>query len=97
MKHALLAALSHPLRRSILRLMSNEVPISPRELADRLDVPLDNVNYHVGVLADCGAIVLVETKKASGTTQPFYRWALDVDWALTALDEPEEDQPGSDS
>ena len=45
-------SLKHELRRRILRVMSNEVPVSPRQLADLLGELLSNVSYHVRVLAD---------------------------------------------
>ena len=57
----LLIALRHPLRREILRAMAEQDPISPRQISDELHEPLSNVSYHVRVLADCGAVALVDT------------------------------------
>jgi DNA-binding transcriptional ArsR family regulator len=89
-KHALLLALQHPLRRRILRAMADEEPTSPCQLTKRLDESLSNVSYHVRVLARSGAVKPAGKKRFRGTTQHFYRWALDADWALAMLEEDEE-------
>jgi DNA-binding transcriptional ArsR family regulator len=91
--HALLAALRHPLRRRILRVMADKKPISPRELADRLDEGLSNVSYHVHVLAELGVVEEVATKQVRGARQHFYRWALKAKWAMTVLRKSEEEPP----
>jgi len=82
----LLVALRHPLRRRILReLATGEDPLSPRELADTLHAPLTNVAYHVRVLADCAAVVLVRTQPAGGSVQHFYSTAIEAPWARQIL------------
>ncbi|MGC2781391.1 MAG: helix-turn-helix domain-containing protein [Bradyrhizobium sp.] len=81
----LLAALRHPLRREILRLMESEEAISPRELSTMLEQPLSNVSYHVRVLADCEAVALVNTVPVRGSMQHFYRTAVDAPWARQIL------------
>jgi DNA-binding transcriptional ArsR family regulator len=81
----LLAALRHPLRREILRLMESEDAISPRELSSLLEQPLSNVSYHVRVLADCEAVALVNTIPVRGSMQHFYRTAVDAPWARQIL------------
>ena len=68
----LLIALRHPLRRQILRTMAAQDPISPRQISDELREPLSNVSYHVRVLADCGAVTLVDTAPVRGSMQHFY-------------------------
>lgn len=83
--HDLLAALNHPLRRQILRVMSNRKPISPRQLSDRLDESLSNVSYHVRVLDEYGAIEEVSSRQVRGATQHFYRCTLRAKWAMTVL------------
>jgi DNA-binding transcriptional ArsR family regulator len=93
----LLVALRHPLRRRILReLAIEEDPLSPRELADTLHAPLTNVAYHVRVLADCAAVVLVRTQPAGGSMQHFYSSAVEAPWArqILGLDENENDEGG---
>lgn len=81
----LLAALRHPLRREILRLMESEDTISPRQLSTLLEQPLSNVSYHVRVLADCEAVALVNTIPVRGSMQHFYRNAVDAPWARQIL------------
>lgn len=82
----LLVALRHPLRRRILRAMSAEDALSPRELAATLRAPLSNVAYHVRVLADCAAVVLVRTQPVRGSMQHFYLPAVEAPWARQILD-----------
>jgi DNA-binding transcriptional ArsR family regulator len=81
----LLTALRHPLRRDILRQLAGEEALSPREIAGILDKPLSNVSYHVRVLADCDAVVLVRTRPAGGSMQHFYRSAIESPWAQLIL------------
>lgn len=77
----LLAALSHPLRRRILRELAAGGAASPRQLSLKLRQPLSNVSYHVRVLADRNAVTLVETKPARGSVEHFYRIAVKAPWA----------------
>jgi DNA-binding transcriptional ArsR family regulator len=69
---SLAAIVSHPLRRRIWYEMT-ERPISPRELADQLYEPVNDVAYHVRVLRDMGVIELAGTRPVRGATQHFYR------------------------
>ena len=52
---SLAAIVSHPLRRRIWYAI-NEDPISPRELADHLRKPVNDVAYHVRRLRDLGVL-----------------------------------------
>jgi DNA-binding transcriptional ArsR family regulator len=81
----LLIALRHPLRRRILRTMAEQDPISPRQISDELRQPLSNVSYHVRVLADCGAVTLVDTEPVRGSMQHFYSSTIEEAWALAVL------------
>jgi DNA-binding transcriptional ArsR family regulator len=81
----LLIALRHPLRRQILRTMAAQDPISPRQISDELREPLSNVSYHVRVLADCGAVTLVDTAPVRGSMQHFYSTTIEEPWALAVL------------
>jgi DNA-binding transcriptional ArsR family regulator len=90
----LLAALRHPLRRRILRLLDDGQIVSPIEMAKRLDMPISNIVYHVGVLRDCAAVTLVKTKPRRGAVQHFYSSRIDAPWALRIL---EHDGPGVES
>jgi DNA-binding transcriptional ArsR family regulator len=89
----LLIALRHPLRRQILRAMAEQDPISPRQISDELRQPLSNVSYHVRVLADCGAVTLVDTAPVRGSMQHFYSPAIEEPWALAVLGLSGEGEP----
>ena len=65
-------AMSNPLRLRLLYHLNQEVA-GPKELAEKLDAPLDVVSYHVRVLRDLGCIELVRTEKRRGATAHFYR------------------------
>jgi DNA-binding transcriptional ArsR family regulator len=82
----LFTALSHPIRRQILReMIARRAELSPSELAARLEHSLSKLSYHFDVLLECSAIELVRTRPARGSTQHFYRPALQADWARKAL------------
>jgi len=89
-------ALGHPMRRRILRkMLDHGGETSPRELAAKLAEQLSALSYHVRVLAECRAIVLVRTEPIRGSTQHFYRVTVKEDWALAALDADEKPPHGS--
>lgn len=72
-KQALLDALRHPLRRSLLRRYLESIEkLSPRELADLEKESLSLVSYHVRELVRLGALELVDTKQVRGSLQHFY-------------------------
>jgi DNA-binding transcriptional ArsR family regulator len=70
---SLAAIVTHPLRRRIWYAMAEQRPISPRELADELGEPVNDVAYHVRRLRDLGVIELAGTRPVRGATQHFYR------------------------
>jgi predicted ArsR family transcriptional regulator len=70
---SLAAIVTHPLRRRIWYAMAEQRPISPRELADELKEPVNDVAYHVRRLRDLGIIELAGTRPVRGATQHFYR------------------------
>lgn len=94
MSQKLIAALRHPLRREILRLMSDGREASPSEVAEELDQLLSNVAYHVRVLVECGALKPVGKRKARGATQHFYSWSMEADWARAMLEADAEESSG---
>jgi DNA-binding transcriptional ArsR family regulator len=69
---SLAAIVSHPLRRRIWDAIT-EHPISPRELADQLREPVNDVAYHTRRLRDLGMIEPAGTRPVRGATQHFYR------------------------
>jgi DNA-binding MarR family transcriptional regulator len=52
--------------------MLDESVLSPSEIADRLDVPIGNVSYHVRQLADLGLIKLVRETPRRGAVEHHY-------------------------
>jgi DNA-binding transcriptional ArsR family regulator len=67
-------ALSHSLRAEALQLIAEGVA-SPKSVAEKLDVDLPTLAYHVRVLRRLGCIELVETKKRRGAVEHIYRVA----------------------
>jgi hypothetical protein len=68
-----------------LKEMRGEEEISPRDLSERLEMGLPDVAYHVRVLAECDAITLVRTRPVRGSTQHFYRFAIEAEWPYGLL------------
>lgn len=93
---ALLAALDHPARRQVLRAMAGRRAVCPRELSEELGRPLDNLSYHVRVLANCGAVKLVRTERVSGSTKHLYRFSVRAGWARTVLEATKGEGLGDD-
>lgn len=57
----LLKAMAHPVRRRMLRTISEEgAPLSPAQLAKAFDLPLGLIAYHANVLQRCGAVEVAE-------------------------------------
>lgn len=78
---SLLAEIRHPIRLPILLALADE-HLSPSQLADRLDVPLDTVVYAVRALHRAGLIELVRVEPAGvgeNTVRRVYR-SLREDW-----------------
>lgn len=82
----LLVAMNHPLRREILRRIDKKDLFTPGEIAKELHRDLSIVSYHVRVLAECRAIVLVGEKPVRGATQHFYRPISHEPWVRDVLD-----------
>jgi DNA-binding transcriptional ArsR family regulator len=81
----LLKAISHPLRHRLLSMLDGRTA-SPNELARELGMPLGRVSYHIRLLADLGAIELVDTQPRRGALEHFYRavtsaWFGEGNWA----------------
>ena len=56
MTSPVLKALTHPLRRRIVRLMRSGDPMRATDLAERLDVAANSVSFHLRRLAAAGMI-----------------------------------------
>ena len=65
-------ALTNPVRREILETLMVTTS-SPPELARDLNVPPQNVNYHVKVLVELDFIELVGTRRRRGAKEHFYK------------------------
>ena len=89
----LAAAMSHPTRVHAMSILGERVA-SPRQLAEEMGEPLNNVTYHVNQLRELGCIELVRTERRAGgrVLERFYRTArrayFDED-AWEALDQKE--------
>ena len=78
---SLLAEIRHPIRLPILLALADD-HLSPSQLAERLDVPLDTVVYAVRALHRAGLIELVRVEPAGvgeNTVRRVYR-SLRRDW-----------------
>ena len=97
---SLLAEIRHPVRLPILLALADE-HLSPSQLAEHLDVPLDTVVYAVRALHRAGLIELVRVEPAGvgeNTVRRVYR-SLRADWyrVVEILSEfvPTEPKPGA--
>lgn len=86
---ALMFLLQHPLRKRLLRLYIEAKEMrSPKELAAPTNQHIWSVSYHVRVLAEHGAVVLVAVEPRRGAVEHFYEATSLVDevpWARAAL------------
>jgi DNA-binding transcriptional ArsR family regulator len=81
------AAVLHPLRRGILRLLRDGRELDVEELAGELGQPPAGVAAHVRVLVRCEVLRIEPRTKPN---RPRYRWSPDADWARKLLDELDE-------
>jgi DNA-binding transcriptional ArsR family regulator len=70
----LAAALAHPTRVGIMSILV-EGPASPRQLAEAIEEPSNNVTYHLKQLRDLGAVEVDRTERRAGgrVVERFYR------------------------
>ena len=70
-----LKALGHPLRLRVLELLGDEaVPLTNRELANRLGVDPGHLHFHVRMLLKAGLIELVTDGATQAARSPTARW-----------------------
>jgi hypothetical protein len=82
----LLEALRHPLRREVLRWMHGKGAVSQREIANGMEMSLEDLSYHVRALAKYEAIALAHKRQpARGSMQNYYCFAIEAEWALEML------------
>ncbi len=65
-------AVAHPTRVHIL-IVLNEGTFTPRQIAEILDKPLNNVSNHIRELADAGSIEVAKTEQVRNATLHYYR------------------------
>lgn len=70
----LVKALAHPIRMKILNILDQKTA-TPKELAEHLGLPLENVSYHVRTLKDFGFIKLEKTRQVRGAVEHHYKMA----------------------
>jgi DNA-binding transcriptional ArsR family regulator len=68
-----LRAMSHPVRRAMLRQYIETGPIAPVEVANAIGVDLSKASYHSRILVELGFLELVSTEQVRGSTKHFYR------------------------
>lgn len=76
--HRLVAAISHPTRMHAMSVLWNR-EASPREIAEELGEPVNNVTYHVKQLLELGWVELVAQRPARGgrVMEHFYKATRD--------------------
>jgi hypothetical protein len=87
-------AMSHPLRAEAFRLIRDQGPLSPREVAQTLDADLKDVSYHVRKLSEFQCVEEVMNRQVRGAVEHFYRATeqhmIDTaEWAELAEAEPQ--------
>ena len=70
----LVKALAHPIRIRILNILDDKTA-TPKQLAEALGLPLENVSYHVRTLKDFGFIKLERTRQVRGAVEHHYKLA----------------------
>lgn len=89
-----IAALNHPLRRSILRVLGKQEVTSATDISKRTEKRLGNVAYHIKVMAELEVLELVRRQQVRGAFEKFYRAApIDgkVDWVRIVLERTREE------
>lgn len=86
---ALLQALKHPLRRSVMqRYLQSEDTLAPSDFIDGQEKPVTNIAYHVRELERLGVLQLVRTEPSRGSLKHFYKatkFARETPWVLGVL------------
>ncbi len=74
----LLRELAHPVRSRIFRAAVRQ-PVSAKEVAQRLNQPVDRISYHFRMLAKAGLIKPVRQTRHRGATETHYRAVASMD------------------
>jgi predicted ArsR family transcriptional regulator len=81
------AAMFHPLRQRVARLLSADVEAAAAELAAKLEQPPGRIRYHLRVLVRRRVLKVVPRRRPA---PPLYRWSDDAQWAREMLVEEDE-------
>ncbi|MDQ2629991.1 MAG: helix-turn-helix domain-containing protein [Actinomycetota bacterium] len=87
-------AMTHQLRAEAFRLIRDKGPVSPKEVAQHLEVAVKDLNYHIRKLEEYGCIEEVSTRKVRAVLEHFYvateQHMIDTDeWDELVENEPE--------
>jgi DNA-binding transcriptional ArsR family regulator len=66
-------AMSHPLRAEAFRLIRDRGPLSPAQIARKLEAELKEVSYHVRKLKEFNCVEEVDHRIVRGAVEHFYR------------------------
>jgi len=83
-----LRALAHPIRLTLLELLTVDGPASGRELADRTGESTASISYHVGQLAKWG-LVEPAPELARGRERPWRATSRGITWSAAGDGSPE--------
>jgi DNA-binding transcriptional ArsR family regulator len=73
MTPALIYALNHPIRRQVLRLLSEPgEEASPSDMRESIGVGLSTLSFHAQVLSELGVIHGTRTQQVRGAVEHFY-------------------------
>jgi DNA-binding MarR family transcriptional regulator len=64
--------MTHQLRAEAFRLIRDKGPVSPKEVAQELEVEVKDLNYHIRKLEEFGCIEEVFTRKVRSVLEHFY-------------------------
>jgi DNA-binding transcriptional ArsR family regulator len=82
----LIDAISHPLRRRILRLLADrDEQSSPTRIGKEFDLHVGTVGYHMRVLDELGAVALTDEGMVRGAVEHFYKTTIADDPPIEAL------------
>ncbi len=76
------AAMFHPLRQRIGRLLTGGAEVGAAELSLELGQPLGRISYHLRVLVRRRVLKVVPRHRP---TPPLYRWSEEAGWAREML------------
>ena len=82
----LIDAISHPLRRRILRLLADRgEQSSPTRIGKEFDLHVGMIGYHMRVLAELGAVELTDEGMVRGAVEHFYKTTIIDDPPIETL------------